>query len=136
MEGQRRLNRRVQCGKVCVAFSASDHCNLTYTGLIAYYNAGSAMVILVLVGASVGAFFWIRKRRQHGTGGVQLPFTSSSMVDQRGEEEIPLTENGEYGSRPPSRKGKERAMHEEEERIFDVGDSDESDTDEEARRRS
>jgi len=70
---------------------------------------------LVILGAIVGVYFFIRRRRnQHA--GVQL----------REEEEIPLRDE-----RSSLRKGKERA-HEEEEPIFDVGESSEdevSDTD-------
>ncbi|KAI0650444.1 alpha/beta-hydrolase [Trametes meyenii] len=88
----------------------------------AYYNAGSAALVLVLIAALVGGFLWWRSRRNRLRG---LPLSTH-------EENIPLNlSNGgerdddeEGGFRP--RKGKERAgTLPEEEAIFDVGSDDE-----------
>ena len=90
---------------------------------VAYYNAGSAAIVLVLIVAALGTVFWcrIRKRRLQG-----LP------VSRNEEEYIPLTRDLPDTSDPPNtgefraRKGKERAQETDAEpMIFDVGDSDE-----------
>ncbi|KAF9006754.1 pheromone-processing carboxypeptidase KEX1 [Cyathus striatus] len=94
----------------------------------AYYNAGSAALVLVLIFFGIGIFVWCRFRRRR----VALP------VRQEGEEEesIPLTqsvrENGDEEDRDEMRsrslgKGKQRAMGESAEPIFEVGESDEDD---------
>ncbi|KAI0254801.1 carboxypeptidase KEX1 [Lactifluus subvellereus] len=90
----------------------------------AYYNAGSAAIVLVLIIAVLGTVFWCRIRGRRLRG---LPITRNE------EEHIPLTqnlptvENGDsFDSNDFSiRKGKERAQEVEPIRIFDVGDSDE-----------
>ena len=89
----------------------------------AYYNAGSAAVVLVLILAVLGSVLWcrIRRRRLHG-----LP------IAQNEEESIPLTQKLPTDDSDPldnrglsSRKGKERAQEAGLSPIFDVGDSDE-----------
>ncbi|KAF5371322.1 hypothetical protein D9758_004167 [Tetrapyrgos nigripes] len=90
----------------------------------AYYNAGSAALVLVIIIIVIGAILWCRRRRRN----LQLPVNQD-------EENIPLTMSQENGSgveskefRQRPRKGKERAVDngdEEEEPIFNVGDSDE-----------
>ncbi|KAF9481873.1 pheromone-processing carboxypeptidase KEX1 [Pholiota conissans] len=89
----------------------------------AYYNAGSAALVLVLVFLLIGTFVWCRVRRNR----VQLPTT-------RVEESIPLTssmrENGsDEDDISRNRKGKQRSDGESqsEPTIFEVGDSDEED---------
>lgn len=118
----------------------------------AYYNAGSAALVLVLIFAAVGAWvWWIKRRRGQGKGGLHLP------TSLRGEEEehIPLnpagversglssarevSENGNGHSsltRAASLKGKEREVVSSSEAIFDVGDSDEDDEDVADKRRT
>lgn len=101
----------------------------------AYYNAGSAALVLLLVFLAIGTFIWCRMRRRR----VQLP--SNGPGDE--EESIPLNTsvgngmNG-YGRRESdeengdivrSGKGKEKAV------VFDVG-SDEEDEEEDYRHRS
>lgn len=89
----------------------------------AYYNAGSAAVVLVLILAVLGSVLWcrIRRRRLHG-----LPIRKNE------EESIPLTQSYPVEDSDPldnrrlsSRKGKERAEEAGLSPIFDVGDSDE-----------
>jgi carboxypeptidase D len=90
----------------------------------AYYNAGSAALVLVLIALAIGIFFWIRARRRRP--GVQI----SDYPD----EVIPLHENrapSPNGHHPNDedefrrRKGKGRADSEAfGEAIFNVGDSD------------
>ncbi|KAF9450159.1 pheromone-processing carboxypeptidase KEX1 [Macrolepiota fuliginosa MF-IS2] len=90
----------------------------------AYYNAGSAALVLLLVFLAIGIFIWCRVRRRR----VQLPSNGPNGDD---EESIPLNSsigNGhgrrgsddESGDAMRSRKGKEKAV------VFDVG-SDEDD---------
>jgi len=94
----------------------------------AYYNAGSAALILVLIFIGIGVFLWCRVRRNR----VRLPQTKAS------EEAIPLTShNGQADddeapdAYPPrdSAKGKAKAVgsgypEEDAEPMFNVGDSD------------
>jgi len=90
----------------------------------AYYNAGSAAIVLVLIVAALGTVFWcrVRKRRLQG-----LPTSRNE------EEYIPLTHDLPNSSDPPdnrefrARKGKERAHETGSPPLFDVGDSDEDD---------
>ncbi|KAF7775821.1 hypothetical protein Agabi119p4_4214 [Agaricus bisporus var. burnettii] len=89
----------------------------------AYYNAGSAAVVLLIVFLAVGTFVWCRLRRRR----VQLPTNGAGGDD---EESIPLNssivhENGHRRSRSDddepmiSRKGKEKEV------VFDVGSDNE-----------
>ncbi|KAI0960156.1 hypothetical protein AcW1_004754 [Taiwanofungus camphoratus] len=92
----------------------------------AYYNAGSAALVLVLIALVVGGFLWWRSRRQRLRG---LPISTH-------EENIPLNSSmGETNGHADtdhdsfrSRKGKERATHlTPAEPIFSVGESDDED---------
>ena len=102
------------------SFSWQVMCKLTF--FQAYYNAGSAALVLVVVFLIIGTFIWCRLRRRR----VQLPIT-------RTEENIPLTsslrENGLDEDDNSSRKRKGKAREESEPLadppIFEVGDSDE-----------
>ena len=106
----------------------------------AYYNAGSAALVLVLIAAVIGAFLWWRSRRARRLGlGRSPPHRTRGF-----EEHIPLTErSAELDDLPPSRderdehegtfrgrgKGKERATeYTPKEEIFRVDDSDDEDT--------
>lgn len=82
----------------------------------AYYNAGSAALVLLLIFLAIGIFLWFRFRRRP-TKGVRLDQT---------EENIPLNAShmDEEDESFRQRKGKERA---ESETMFDVGDDDEED---------
>ncbi|KXN89504.1 Pheromone-processing carboxypeptidase KEX1 [Leucoagaricus sp. SymC.cos] len=97
----------------------------------AYYNAGSAALVLLLVFLAIGTFIWCRMRRRR----VQLPSNDPGGDD---EESIPLNTSvgnghgmnghGQRGSDDEdnedsvgSRKGKERAI------VFNVGTDDEDD---------
>ncbi|KAN0126754.1 serine carboxypeptidase [Russula decolorans] len=89
----------------------------------AYYNAGSAAIVLVLILAVLASVFWCRIRRRRLQG---LPIAKNE------EESIPLTQNLPAEDSYPldnrglsSRKGKERAQEAGLSPIFDVGDSDE-----------
>jgi len=101
----------------------------------AYYNAGSAAIVLAVVLLVIGGVVWCRHRRKR----VQLGSHAQGLE----EESIPLTSNrqedddGEMDRRRKA-KGKSRATRDEEngslnrgtrnvqesERIFEVGDSD------------
>jgi len=92
----------------------------------AYYNAGSAALVLVLVFVIIGTFVWCRLRRKR----VQLPFGQveesiplNSSIRGDGEEDVDVVRQ--------KRKGKERLREGGtssealvEPPIFDVGDSD------------
>jgi len=89
----------------------------------AYYNAGSAAIVLVLILAVLGSVLWCRIRRRRLSG---LPISKNE------EEHIPLTQNlpaddgDSFNGRGLSaRKGKQRAQEAGLPPIFDVGDSDE-----------
>lgn len=88
----------------------------------AYYNAGSAAIILVLIVAVLGSVLWCRIRRRRLQG---------LLIAKNEEESIPLTQSLPVEDNDPlenrassSRKGKERAQAGLSP-IFDVGDSDE-----------
>jgi len=107
----------------------------------AYYNAGSAALVLVLVFVVIGTFVWCRLRRKRvklvesrsGEEEESIPLTSTRNVDE--DEEEPETVQRR------NVKGKERARAGEDEplnggtknhagevdRIFDVGDSEDED---------
>ncbi|OCH94287.1 alpha/beta-hydrolase [Obba rivulosa] len=91
----------------------------------AYYNAGSAALVLMLIALGVGGFLWWRSRRQR-IEGLHLPSNA--------EEHIPLNSNmgdaNGHDSREDvfrQRKGKERADLPSSEMIFGVGDSEDED---------
>jgi len=113
------LNRTRPCGKVSEA--CAPRSNLICS--TAYYNAGSAALVLVFVFVIIGLFLWWRRRK----AGVQLP---SREVDTE-EESIPLTRSRrEYDEDDTRRrKGKDRQQETADERssptIFEVGSDDE-----------
>jgi len=90
----------------------------------AYYNAGSAAIVLVLILAALGTVFWCRIRRRR-LPGLRLP--------KNEEEQIPLTRSlpAEEDRDSPDnsgisrRNGKERAQEAVSAPLFDVGDLDE-----------
>jgi carboxypeptidase D len=88
--------------------------------LQAYYNAGSAALVFVLIMLAIGTFLWCHFRRRQ----LQLP--TQKYGDD--EESIPLTTtytsspNGEHTFQ---RKGKEKEVSNTPEAIFDVGEIDE-----------
>ena len=98
---------------------------LTLSDNTAYYNAGSAALVLVLIALAIGGFLWWRLRRNRLRG---LPTSPQNSY----EENIPLTESSELEyppEEPRSRKGKERALSlPSKEEIFRVDDSDDEDT--------
>ena len=93
----------------------------------AYYNAGSAALIFILIALAIGLFIYFRKRRETPKG------VSLSRESDFPEETIPLQQgNGEQelGRR---RKGKAREVYDESpsagaggDPIFDVGDDEDS----------
>jgi carboxypeptidase D len=85
----------------------------------AYYNAGSALLVFVVVLAGIAAVWWCRRRRAR-RGSVALP---RAAADRDEEESIPLRDAA-Y-SDATSRQGKGKARAAEEEVMFEVGDSDE-----------
>jgi carboxypeptidase D len=118
----RHRSKIKQCGKVCpVNYRGSDS-NLELTPTVkAYYNAGSAALILILALLAIGTFIWCRIRRRT----LRLPTKHT-------EESIPLnpTMNGhdrddedeDEDEHFRQRKGKERAQASSGPPIFDVGD--------------
>jgi len=88
----------------------------------AYYNAGSAALVLALIFGIIGIFVWCRTRKRRSP---RLP------VNQHGEDvplnHVPLDEDGDEDAfRQRKSKGKERAVEPGTPApIFDVGDSDE-----------
>ncbi|KAI0832723.1 alpha/beta-hydrolase [Trametes gibbosa] len=95
----------------------------------AYYNAGSAAVVLLLIAVAVGGFLWWRSRRNRGRGrGLSLPTEESIPLNSSVGRDHDRDDDGERPFRP--RKGKERAgTLEEEEAIFDVGNSSDDEDD-------
>ncbi|KAF5321764.1 hypothetical protein D9619_000585 [Psilocybe cf. subviscida] len=93
----------------------------------AYYNAGSAALVLLLVFLIIGTFVWCRLRRKR----VQLPLGGQEREQDEVEESIPLTtsmRHEEEDTRARQGKGKGKGRSEEPESpIFEVGDSDEDD---------
>lgn len=108
---------------LCVLFKKSDRF------LLAYYNAGSAAAILLLIFAALGSFVYCRyRRRPLWLGSFSQSQTAKMGAD--GEESVPLNRINEDDEEVfTRRKGKERAVEAEEgearETIFGVGDSDE-----------
>ena len=107
----------------------------------AYYNAGSAALVLVLIAVLIGGFLYWRSRKG-GLKGLPLSNHGSTRLNEN-EESIPLRAHGdgedhdgsptlvghddEVRSRSGKGKGKERATTYEmtpKEEIFGVGDSD------------
>ncbi|GLB34160.1 putative peptidase S10 family protein [Lyophyllum shimeji] len=99
----------------------------------AYYNAGSAALVLFVIFACIGGFVWCRLRRRR----LRLPLNpneeesiplndSRRMEEEEAAAEAAAEERERAGNR--QRKGKERAAEPVQEApIFDVGDSDEED---------
>jgi carboxypeptidase D len=97
----------------------------------AYYNAGSAALVLVIVFIVVGTVVWcrLRQKRVRLLPSREIPEENIPLTSTRGVED----DDGAIGR---SVKGKERSRGDQEsvplngkseERIFDVGDSDEED---------
>jgi carboxypeptidase D len=97
-------------------FSSSAFCASFENYVKAYYNAGSAAIVLFLIGLGIGVFLWCRSKRRRSR--------HSTRPDIE-EESIPLnptsTRDEEESFR--QRKGKEREEPVESQ-IFDVGDID------------
>jgi len=114
-----RLSKTRPCGKASEPHTMK--CNLIR--FAAYYNAGSAALVLVFVFVIIGLFLWWRKRNN----GVKLP---SREVDTE-EESIPLTRSRRDYDEDDTRrrKGKDRQEEAAVERssptIFEVGSDDE-----------
>lgn len=99
----------------------------------AYYNAGSAALVLLLIAIVIGGFLWWRFRRNRLRGLPGTPPNGGAY-----EEHIPLTESSELeehdsyrpngGNGHGNGKGKERATeYTPKEEIFRVDDSDDED---------
>ena len=132
----RLLSRIKLCGKVSHQSLPTHHNRFCDIQKTAYYNAGSAAVILVLIFIGIGIFLWCRVRRNR----VKLP---EARIQ---EEAIPLTEHhGQAGDDDGSDaylprldtrgKGKGKAIEAENgytqelgEPVFEVGDSDDEET--------
>jgi carboxypeptidase D len=90
------------------------------TALSAYYNAGSAALVLLLILLAIGVFFWCRIRSRRRTSQVRLEEESIPLHSGVGDDE---------GFRQRVGKGKERALGDasEREEMFRVADSDDED---------
>jgi len=90
------------------------------TSLPAYYNAGSAALVLILVFLAIGAFLWCRIRSRRRVSQVRLEEESIPLHSSVGDDE---------GFRQRAGKGKERALGNasEREEMFAVADSDDED---------
>ena len=98
-------------------------CDERTESIVAYYNAGSVALVLVIVAVVVGGFLWWRSRRQRMRG--------FSISAANTEEHIPLNlsmgdMNGHDEDSFRQRKGKERTGERRSpaEELFSVGDSD------------
>lgn len=89
------------------------------TILSAYYNAGSAALVLLLVLLAIGAFFWFRVRSRRRVSQVRLTEESIPLRSSMGDDE---------GFRQRAGKGKERAVGSVREEIFAVADSEDEDS--------
>ncbi|QRV72368.1 Serine carboxypeptidase [Ceratobasidium sp. AG-Ba] len=88
----------------------------------AYYNAGSAALIFVLILVFVGIFLYWRSRRSKRLGKVNLP------TEEDREERIPLSTNlAGTASRDDFRRNSRDELRGEGEPMFDVGDDSGSD---------
>ncbi|KAH7105623.1 alpha/beta-hydrolase [Auriculariales sp. MPI-PUGE-AT-0066] len=94
----------------------------------AYYNAGSVVLVLALIGLGLGLYFFCRNRRR------RLGYTNGMRSIPDDEENIPLAqsdslrEKNETDDEWRARKGKGRADSGPQKVVFDVGD-DEDDED-------
>lgn len=90
--------------------------------LLAYYNAGSAVLVLLLSAIAIALCIWCRLRRRP----IQLARGSTSSPTLE-EEHIPLTQtSGSNEAIHREGKGKSRAIEEGEAgtTVFDVGEDD------------
>ena len=101
--------------------------------MIAYYNAGSAALVLILIFAGIGTFVWCRFRRPRAVvlGGNEeesIPLNASRRMEDEVDDET-AAEEARSQFWQSKGKGKGRAVEPEvhEPPIFDVGDSDEED---------
>lgn len=85
----------------------------------AYYNAGSAALVLLLILLAIGVFFWCRTRSRRRVSRVRLEEESIPLQSSMNDEE-------DDGFRQRAGKGKERALGDasEREEMFTVADSD------------
>ena len=104
-----------------------------------YYNAGSAVLILIILGSIVGLYFYVRKRRRWTRRRVGLPTTRDDALervplgservelsDLERAEEYELDEEGRKRRRDKG-KGKQRARESQEDEgqtVFALGDDD------------
>ncbi|KIO32858.1 hypothetical protein M407DRAFT_13851 [Tulasnella calospora MUT 4182] len=109
----------------------------------AYYNAGSAALIFVLIALGIGIFFYLRSRRNKRKQGVSLstreedeeriPLSTSQVHGANGST-VRLGDDGDDHRRRRKGKGKEQEQVAGEP-IFDVGDDDSEDDDSDHDRR-
>ncbi|KAH0587996.1 Cell death protease [Termitomyces sp. 'cryptogamus'] len=108
----------------------------------AYYNAGSAALVLILIFAGIGIFVWCRFRRPRtvklaGNEEESIPLNASRRMEDEVDDEAAVEEarsqfsdgDGISWQGRGKGKGKERAIEREvhEPPIFDMGDSDAED---------
>ncbi|KLO08516.1 KEX1 protein [Schizopora paradoxa] len=90
----------------------------------AYYNAGSAALVLLLIGLAIGLFLFFRRRR-HGISLLSreesIPLNESSSVEQ-----IPLM-NGNGAHDEDNNDGKGKGRLKDDDIVFEVGSDDEED---------
>jgi carboxypeptidase D len=105
-----------------------------YTGLmsVAWYNAGSAILILLILCSIVGLYFYFRRRRpmHHKRGVVGLPSDHGDEAERvpLGSERVEMDDLEDRERRQRKGKGKGRMSDEERgETVFSLGDEDEDD---------
>ena len=87
----------------------------------AYYNAGTAALVFVLIGLAIGVFFYLRGKKNAKAGGSGGAY---GKVNGDAEESIPLNRSHADIEESRRRKGKGRATevdYQEGETMFEIG---------------
>ncbi|KAI0080868.1 alpha/beta-hydrolase [Panus rudis PR-1116 ss-1] len=104
----------------------------------AYYNAGSAALVLLIIAILIGGFLYWRSRRKGGLRGLPLSISTRDSFTHQEEESIPLRQNddgynddvdGERRQRVGKGKERARTFTPQREEIFGVGETSEDEDD-------